>query len=209
MKYHTLHPKDVENTLSTNFERGLKDEDVQKRLQQFGYNELMSSQKQSAVLLLLSQFKDFLVIVLIVAVILSALLGEYIDAITILAIVMMNGILGFFQERKAEKSLEALKKLSTPQVRVLRNGDWKKISSKELVPGDIISFSSGDRIAADVRIIEATSLEVEESPLTGESVPVEKSIEPLLEESLGVGDLKNMAFMGTLVTRGNGIGVVV
>ena len=135
MKYHTLHPKDVENTLSTNFERGLKDEDVQKRLQQFGYNELMSSQKQSAVLLLLSQFKDFLVIVLIVAVILSALLGEYIDAITILAIVMMNGILGFFQERKAEKSLEALKKLSTPQVRVLRNGDWKEDIFKRACAG--------------------------------------------------------------------------
>lgn len=97
--------------------------------------------------------------------------------------------------------MEALKKLSAPQVKVLRNGEWIHIPSKELVPGDVIRFEAGDRIGADVRIVEAISLEVEESPLTGESVPVAKSTEPLLEEEPGIGDMQNMAFMGTLVTR--------
>lgn len=209
MKFHALKKEDVEKSLSTNIKNGLSIDEVKKRIQQYGYNELEKGAKQSALLLFFSQFKDFLVGVLLVAIILSAILGEYIDAITIFAIVILNAILGFFQERKAEKSLEALKKLSAPQVNVLRNGEWIKVPSKELVPGDIIRFSSGDRIGADVRIIESISLEIEESPLTGESIPVEKAVEPLLEKDPGIGDMKNMAFMGTLVTRGSGMGIVV
>lgn len=209
MKFHTFTVEEVEKSLNSNIQQGLTDDEVKKRVQQYGYNELEKGEKQSALLLFFSQFKDFLVIVLLVAVILSVLLGEYIDAITILAIVILNAILGFFQERKAEKALEALKKLSAPLGNVLRNGNWLKVPSKELVPGDIIRFSSGDRIGADVRIIDSISLEIEESPLTGESIPVEKCTEPLLEKEPGIGDMKNMAFMGTLVTRGNGMGIVV
>lgn len=209
MRFYQLTQEEVEKALNTNFHQGLTDEEMKRRVQEFGYNELKQGEKQSALLIFFSQFKDFLVMVLLVAVLLSAFLGEYIDAITIFAIVILNAFLGFFEERKAEKALDALKKLSAPQVKVLRNGEWIKAPSKELVPGDVIRFSSGDRIGADVRIIEATSLEIEESPLTGESIPVEKSAEPLFEENHGIGDLKNMAFMGTLVTRGNGIGVVV
>ncbi len=157
----------------------------------------------------LAQFKDFMVLVLFGATIVSAFLGEYIDSIAIVAIVIINGILGFFQERKAEKSLEALKELAAPQVTVMRNGKWVKAPSKALVLGDIIKFSSGDRIGADVRLVEASSLYIEESALTGESVPVQKKVEALQGQDVAIGDQKNMAFMGTMITRGSGTGVVV
>ena len=149
-----------------------------------------------------------MVLVLLGATLVSGLLGEYIDAVAIMAIVFINGILGFFQERKAEKSLDALKSLSAPQLNALREGRWKKINSREVVPGDVIKFSSGDRMGADIRLINANNLEIEESALTGESIPTVKSIDPIHGESPNLGDLSNMAFMGTLVTRGNGIGVV-
>src|SRR5690606_12191783 len=150
-----------------------------------------------------------MVIVLLAATLISGLLGEYIDAIAIMAIVLLNGLLGFFQERKAEKSLEALKTLSAPKANVLRNGKWIKIPSKELVPGDIIRFSGGDRVGADVRLIEVSGLEIEESALTGESVPVSKTTAPIYNDALGLGDLSNIAFMGTMVTRGSGMGIVI
>ncbi|MEH6953899.1 cation-translocating P-type ATPase, partial [Neobacillus drentensis] len=127
----------------------------------------------------------------------------------IIAIVIINGFLGFFQERRAEKSLDALKELSAPQVSVLRDGQWIKIPSKEIVLGDILKFTSGDRIGADVRVIESKSLEIEESALTGESVPVSKHIESLTNPNPGIGDMENIAFMGTMITRGSGIGVVI
>lgn len=118
------------------------------------------------------------------------LFREYIDSIAIVAIVIINGILGFFQERKAEKSLEALKELAAPQVTVLRNGKWIKAPSKALVLGDVIKFSSGDRIGADVRLVEASSLYIEESALTGESVPVQKKVEALQGQDVSIGDQK-------------------
>jgi P-type Ca2+ transporter type 2C len=204
-----MSESDIEKALDTNFSDGLSDKQAELRIKQQGYNELQEGEKQSALLLFFSQFKDFMVLVLLAATFISGLLGEYIDAIAIIAIVLINGILGFFQERKAEKSLQALKELSAPQVQVLRDGTWKKIASKELVVGDIIKFSSGDRIGADVRIIKSTSLEIEESALTGESVPVQKSTDPLRAKDLGIGDMENIAFMGTMVTRGSGIGCVI
>jgi P-type Ca2+ transporter type 2C len=209
MKFHEMSESDIEKSLDTNFSDGLSDKQAELRIKQQGYNELQEGEKQSALLLFFSQFKDFMVLVLLAATFISGLLGEYIDAIAIIAIVLINGILGFFQERKAEKSLQALKELSAPQVQVLRDGTWKKIASKELVVGDIIKFSSGDRIGADVRIIKSTSLEIEESALTGESVPVQKSTAPLRAKDLGIGDMENIAFMGTMVTRGSGIGCVI
>jgi P-type Ca2+ transporter type 2C len=208
MKFHEMRQEDIEQSLNTNYQEGLSTEDVAKRRKQYGYNQLEEAEKQSALLLFFSQFKDFMVLVLLAATLISGLLGEYIDAIAIIAIVLINGFLGFFQERKAERSLQALKELSAPQVSVLRDGKWVKIASKEVIIGDIIRFGSGDRIGADVRLIEANNLEIEESALTGESVPVTKITNPVNGENMSLGDLENMAFMGTMVTRGNGIGVV-
>ncbi|GIN37589.1 MULTISPECIES: calcium-translocating P-type ATPase, SERCA-type [Heyndrickxia] len=208
MMFHEMKEKDVEKILNTSIENGLTASDVEKKRKQFGWNELQEGEKQSAFLLFISQFKDFMILVLLAATLISGLLGEYIDAIAIIAIVLINGFLGFFQERRAEKSLHALKELSAPQVTVLRDGQWRKIPSKEVVVGDIIRFSSGDRIGADVRLVQTVNLEIEESALTGESVPAVKSIAPLSNSHASLGDLENMAFMGTMVTRGNGLGIV-
>jgi P-type Ca2+ transporter type 2C len=209
MKFHEMEIKQVEKALETDFSSGLSAEEVKKRITQHGYNELDAGEKQSALLLFFSQFKDFMVLVLLAATLISGLLGEYIDAIAIIAIVIINGCLGFFQERKAEKSLEALKELSAPQVSVLRDGTWIKIPSKEIAIGDLVKFTSGDRIGADVRVIESWSLEIEESALTGESVPVSKHTDCLKIENPGIGDMENIAFMGTMITRGSGVGVVI
>ncbi|MBS4189165.1 calcium-translocating P-type ATPase, SERCA-type [Bacillus sp. FJAT-49705] len=209
MKFHEMNEAEVEQVLNTDSKAGLTTDEVNKRRKKYGYNELEEGEKQSALLLFFSQFKDFMVLVLLAATLISGLLGEYIDAIAIIAIVIINGLLGFFQERKAEKSLAALNELSSPQVNVLRDGEWMKTPSKEVVVGDIIKFTSGDRIGADVRIIESNSLEVEESALTGESLPVSKTTSLIRSANIGIGDLENMAFMGTLVTRGSGVGVVV
>ncbi|MBT2735476.1 calcium-translocating P-type ATPase, SERCA-type [Bacillus sp. ISL-7] len=209
MKFHEMQIEQVEKSLETDFSSGLSQEEVKKRINLHGLNELDEGEKQSALLLFFSQFKDFMVLVLLAATLISGLLGEYIDAIAIIAIVIINGFLGFFQERRAEKSLQALKALSAPQVSVLRDGQWIKIPSKEIVVGDILKFVSGDRIGADVRVIESKSLEIEESALTGESVPVSKHIEILTNPNPGIGDMENIAFMGTMITRGSGIGVVI
>jgi len=209
MKYHEMNTKEVEEALNTDLSSGLTSADVKQRLKQYGNNELEEGERQSAWLVFFSQFKDFMVLVLLAATLISGFLGEYIDAIAIIAIVIVNAFLGFFQEVKAEKSLQALKELSAPQVQVLRDGQWIKIASKEIVPGDVLKFSSGDRIGADLRLIDVKSLEIEESALTGESLPVSKNTSALSKENLGIGDMENMAFMGTMVTRGTGMGVVV
>lgn len=209
MKWHEMRSDEVMDTIHSDRDIGLTNKEVQKRTEKFGLNELKEADRPSAMIIFLSQFKDFMVLVLLAATLISGLLGEYIDAIAIIAIVIVNGVLGFFQERRAERSLEALKELSAPQVTVLREGKWEKILSKELVPGDIVKFTSGDRIGADMRLIDTKSLEVEESALTGESLPVQKSTQPIAGENIGLGDLTNMVFMGTLVTRGSSIGVVI
>ncbi|CAH2713320.1 Calcium-transporting ATPase [Neobacillus rhizosphaerae] len=209
MKFHEMKIEQVEKALETDFSSGLAQEEVKKRINQHGLNELDEGEKQSALLLFFSQFKDFMVLVLLAATLISGLLGEYIDAIAIIAIVIINGCLGFYQERRAEKSLQALKELSAPQVSVLREGKWFKVPSKEIVIGDILKFASGDRIGADVRVIESKSLEIEESALTGESVPVSKHIDCLTNPNPGIGDMENIAFMGTMITRGSGLGVVI
>lgn len=198
----------VEKALQTNNEKGLSRKEVFNRIKKHGYNELQEAEQPSAFLLFFSQFKDFMVLVLLAATLVSGLLGEYIDAIAIMAIVMLNGVLGFFQEWRAEKSLSALKELSAPLVNVLREGVWEKVPAKEIVIGDIIKFASGDRVGADVRLIRVNSLEIEESALTGESIPVPKHTDPLPNRNIQIGDMENMAFKGTLVTRGYGVGVV-
>ncbi|MBM7692329.1 Ca2+-transporting ATPase [Peribacillus deserti] len=209
MKFREMDKEEVEAALHTSIEHGLSQEEVLVRQKKSGYNELQEGEKQSAILLFFAQFKDFMVLVLLAATLISGLLGEYIDAIAIIAIVIVNGILGFNQERRAERSLQALKNLSAPQVSVKRDSEWVKIPSRDVVVGDIMKFSSGDRIGADVRILQTTSLEIEESALTGESVPVAKKSEPVKHGSDQIGDQENFAFMGTMVTRGSGVGTVI
>ena len=209
MNFREMKKQEIEKALQTSSYTGLSNDEVKYRQKKYGFNELHEGEKQSLWLLFFAQFKDFMVLVLLVATLISGFLGEYVDAIAIIAIVFLNGILGFFQERKAEKSLDALKEMSAPQVHVLRNDKWMKIPSKEVVVGDILKFSSGDRIGADLRIIESSSLEIEESALTGESQPVSKRSEELMFAADGIGDEENKAFMGTMVTRGSGIGIVI
>ncbi|MES5395192.1 calcium-translocating P-type ATPase, SERCA-type [Bacillus amyloliquefaciens] len=209
MKFHEMGQTDLLKATNTSIKQGLTEKEVKKRLEKHGPNELQEGKRTPAIVVFFAQFKDFMVLVLLVATLISGFLGEYVDAVAIMAIVFVNGVLGFFQERRAEKSLHALKELSTPYVSALRDGSWKKIQSKELVPGDIVKFTSGDRIGADVRIVEAKSLEIEESALTGESIPVVKQADKLRKPDVSLGDINNMAFMGTIVTRGSGVGVVV
>lgn len=209
MKFHEMGQTDLLKATNTSIKQGLTEKEVKKRLEKHGPNELQEGKRTPAIAVFFAQFKDFMVLVLLAATLISGFLGEYVDAVAIMAIVFVNGVLGFFQERRAEKSLHALKELSTPYVSALRDGSWKKIQSKELVPGDIMKFSSGDRIGADVRIVEAKSLEIEESALTGESIPVVKQADKLRKPDVSLGDISNMAFMGTIVTRGSGVGVVV
>jgi P-type Ca2+ transporter type 2C len=188
---------------------GLDEAETRKRREKVGPNQLAEGQKVSPVAMLINQFKDFMVLVLLAATLVSGLLGEYTDAVAIIAIVALNAILGFVQEFRAEKSLSALKKLSAPTARVKRNGQWIRIPASELVPGDIISLESGDRIPADVRLIHAENLYIEESALTGESVPVNKTDARLPQGDVPLGDRKNMVYLGTMAVRGKGIGVVV
>src|SRR5256886_4953176 len=194
---------------------GLNASDAARRLARFGRNELVRTARISPWRILLAQFVDVLVIVLIIAAIISAVLGtlqgelaDLYDAILIVAIVIMNAILGFVQESRAERSLEALKGLAAPKAHVLREGGIVAIPSRELVPGDITILAAGDRVAADARLLEAAGLRLNEASLTGESQPVSKAIEPLPRDSF-VGDRKNMVFMGTGVEGGRGKAVVV
>ena len=188
---------------------GLNEKEAQERLGQIGPNQLSEGKRSSLFALFVDQFKDFMVLVLLAATLISGLLGEYTDAIAIIAIVILNAGLGFFQEVRAEKSLQALKKLTAPTAKVKRDGEWIKVDASKLVPGDIVALKSGDRIPADLRLIDTESLYVEESALTGESVPVKKHSEALPRPDVSIGDRKNMGYMGTMVVRGNGTGIVV
>ncbi|GIO21911.1 cation-translocating P-type ATPase [Oceanobacillus sp. J11TS1] len=209
MKWYQLNTEKLEETLQVNSNVGLGEKQVAKRRQQYGENVLAAKKKIPKWILLLKQFQDFMVLVLLAATLVAGLLGEYIDAIAIMVIVLINGIIGYFQEQKAENSLEKLKELSAPIASVKRDGQWIKIPSKEVVVGDVIRFTSGDRIPADIRVIKAVSLETEESALTGESLPVAKHAKELRMDGLEAQDQVNMTFMGTLVTRGSGEGIVV
>ncbi|MGE5653515.1 MAG: calcium-transporting P-type ATPase, PMR1-type [Bacillota bacterium] len=200
--------EEVMQSLSVDPRVGLSASEVAKRQQIFGANTLPEKKPPSPLWVFLEQFKDFMVLVLLGATLISGLLGEYEDAITIILIVIVNAILGFVQEMRAERALEALKKLTAQMVEVLRDGARSRINAAELVPGDIMILDAGDRVAADGRLVEVTSLEAEEAALTGESQPVSKQLDPCPEDS-PVGDQTNMVFMGTVATRGKGRAVVV
>lgn len=208
MNWYQLDHEHIEQKLHVSRKKGLYDKQVKERRKEYGQNVLKSGQKISKWFLLLKQFQDFMVLLLLAATLVAGLLGEYIDAIAIMFIVLINGFIGFFQEQKAEKSLEKLKELSAPVANVLRDGVWESIPSSEIVIGDVVKLKMGDRIMADMRLVNANSLEIEESALTGESLPVTKITEPLNHENLEAQDQKNMAFTGTMITNGNGIGIV-
>lgn len=205
---------DVEKNLETNSQTGLTDEQVASKIEKYGYNELKEGKKKSLFIKFLEQFKDFMVVVLIIAAIISAIVGVqngegFTDTIIIMVVIICNAIIGVAQENKAEKSLEALKKLSQHTAKVIRNGELSVLQSRELVPGDVVILETGDYIPADCRIVEAINLKVQEASLTGESVPVEKDNGTLGNKEVGIGDRSNMLYSSSLVTYGRGRAIVV
>ncbi len=206
--------EDVKQELETDFENGLSGKQVEEKQEKYGLNELKAKKKKSLFQKFLEQFKDFTIIVLIIAAIVSGIVGVsegegITDTIIILIVVILNAVIGVAQESKAEKSLEALQKLSDHASKVIRNGKLDVIPSKLLVPGDIVVLETGDYIPADLRIIEAVNLKSQESALTGESVPVEKQTDVIEDEKVGIGDRTNMLFSSSLITYGRGKGIVV
>lgn len=213
-EWFTKKVEEVEKELDVNSEKGLSLEEVKVRQEKYGLNELKAKKKKSLMQKFLEQFKDFSIIVLIIAAIVSGAVGiaegeGITDTIIILIVVIVNAIIGVTQEAKAEKSLEALQKLTSHATKVIRNGEITVIPSKELVPGDIVVLDTGDYIPADLRIIEAVNLKSQESSLTGESVPVEKNTDSIEDEQTSLGDRRNMVFSSSLVTYGRGKGIVV
>ena len=204
----------TEKELETSIENGLNKEQVEKAREKYGLNELKAKKKKSLIVKFLEQFKDFMIIILIIAAIISGAVGiaqgeGITDTIIILIVVIVNAIIGVAQENKAEKSLEALQKLSSHEAKVIRNGKLEVVQSKKLVPGDLVVLETGDYVPADIRLVEESNLKVQESSLTGESLPVEKNISTIEEEKVGIGDRENMLFSSSLVTYGRGKGIVV
>ena len=206
----------VVKELETDIKAGLTKTEADKRLAKYGPNSLGEEKKTPLWKRFLGQFADAMVLILIGAAILSAVMAVkeggfsgWIDVIVILAIVIINAVLGVYQEGKADEAIAALKKMSSPQAKVVRDNMQQMIDSDKLVPGDVVVLDAGDLVAADIRLTEASSMKVEEASLTGESVPVDKDATVVLEEDCGIGDRKNMLYMGTAVTYGRGRGVVV
>ncbi|MFX1254533.1 MAG: calcium-translocating P-type ATPase, SERCA-type [Promethearchaeota archaeon] len=223
-KWHSVSAEEALKMLETTHKEGLSTSEAEKRLEKYGKNELLKEAGITPLQLFINQFKDFLIIILILAAIISGIFGllqihdwsdpvevleALIDSIAIFAIVIINGLLGFYQEYKAEKSLEALEQLTAPHAAVIRDGKEQMIQSADLVPGDIVLLEAGDSVPADIRLLEAFSLQAEEASLTGESVPVKKKAEDVLPKDTLIGDRSNLVFMGTNLSYGRGVGVVV
>ena len=213
--WHTKNIKEIEKELRTNIKTGLGDKDVQIRQDEFGKNKIEEGKKESLLVKFLNQFKDFMIIILIIAAIISAVVsylegtGDYFDSIIIIAIVLFNGLMGLIQEAKAEKSIEALKKMSAPVAKVKRNGKALTVNGEDIVPGDIVILETGCYVPADIRLINTYNLKVEESSLTGETEAVEKDENALFNnQKVPLGDMKNMVFAGTAVVNGHAEGIV-
>jgi P-type Ca2+ transporter type 2C len=188
---------------------GISDAEAKQRLAEFGPNELQEKKKRTILLMLLDQFKDFMILVLIGAAIISGVIGELADTLVIVAIVVINAIIGFIQEYRAEKAMEALKKMAAHNATALRDGAIAKVAAAELVPGDVVMLEAGSLVPADIRLVESAQLKAEEAALTGESVSVEKHARALYDEQLPLADRKNMVYKGTAISYGRGTGVVV
>ena len=213
--WHTKNIKEIERELRTNIKTGLGDKDVLIRQDEFGKNKIEEGKKESLLVKFINQFKDFMIIILIIAAIISAVVsylegtGDYFDSIIIIAIVIFNGIMGLIQEAKAEKSIEALKKMSAPVAKVRRNGKIFTVNGEDIVPGDIVILETGNYIPADIRLINTYNLKVEESSLTGETEAVEKEKnEVFSDKKISLGDMRNMVFAGTAVVNGHAEGIV-
>lgn len=209
MNWASLEIDEVLKRLETNPDTGLSSEEAKKRLAHYGPNKLEEREGPNPIAIFLSQFTEIMVIILLIASAISFLLGDVKETIAILVIVILNAVLGFIQEYRAERALQLLKKLATPVVKVKRDGRIKEILAEELVPGDIVLLEAGTRVQADLRLIEAINLRTDEAPLTGESTPVDKNSRVVLPPETPVSDRVNMAFMGTGVTYGRGVGIVV
>ena len=212
--WYTLSTKEVEKQMQTNIEFGLNEKQVEDKQNKFGLNKLEEKKKESIVIKFIKQFNDFMIIILIIASIISAVVArlegsnDYFDSIIIIAIVVFNAIMGLVQEAKAEKSLEALKKMTAPTCRVKRNGKISTIKSEQIVPGDIVLLEAGNYVPADCKLISSSNLKIEESSLTGETVPVLKEANSILKEKTALGDMVNMAFSTTIVVNGHGEAIV-
>ncbi len=189
--------------------QGLSSDEAGKRLEEYGHNELEEKKKKTPFMMFLDQFKDFMIMILIAAAIVSGFIGELFDTLAIIVIVIINAVIGFIQEYRAEKAMEALKKMAAPAALALRDAKPVNIPASDLVPGDVVLLEAGRIVPADIRLTESAQLKVEESSLTGESVPVDKTTETLKESSIPLGDRRNMVFKGTTVSYGRGSGIVV
>jgi Ca2+-transporting ATPase len=204
---HARKVDEIVGELQTHIDHGLSSREAAERLKKHGFNELTEKPRPGFFKLLLDQFNNFLVIILIVAAVITLFLGEYIDAIAITIIVALNAVVGVVQESKAEKAIAALKKMAAPNVQVIRDGRQETIPARELVAGDIVILEAGNYVPADMRLVESVNLKVEEASLTGESVPVEKNAAVVLDKDIPLGDRKNTVFMSTLITYGRGRGL--
>ena len=207
MNWHRLNIAELFDLLGTS-QQGLTSSMAEEKLVETGPNELQEGKKKSIIAILLSQFKDVMILILLAAAIVSGIIGDLTDTIVILVIVILNAFIGFFQEYRAEKAMLALKKMAATQASIIRDGNKIQISAAGLVPGDIVLLEAGNAVPADVRIIESINLRIEEAALTGESHAIEKIIHPLKSDDLPLGDKRNMAFKGTFVAYGRGTGVV-
>ncbi|WP_342349194.1 calcium-translocating P-type ATPase, PMCA-type [uncultured Nitrospira sp.] len=207
--WHTLAVEDVTQQLEVNPQTGLNAREVRRRTRRYGHNTIPEHRQRSLTRIFVDQFTDFMILVLIGAAIVSGMLGQRMDALAIIIIVVLNGIIGFVQEYRADRAMQAIKKLATPTTRVRREEQVVPLSTLDLVPGDIVLLEAGDLIPADLRLVEAVQLKVDESTLTGESVPVDKQTDPLDDPKLSLGDRRNMAYKGTVMTYGRGTGVVI
>lgn len=200
--------EEIIRSLNADDQRGLSKKEAEQRLYEIGYNQLIDQPKASVLYLFLSQFSSVIVWILIVAAIIAGFLREWIDALAIIVIVILNALLGCYQEYRAERSLAALRKLLTPSSKVIRDGKLQNISSKEIVPGDLVLIEAGDRIPADGRFIQSFGLSIQEAALTGESMPIHKTADSLEVGDIALGDKKNMGFLGTVAVNGKGYLIV-
>src|SRR5688572_32098221 len=211
MQHKEAHAQPIDEVvaaLQAHLEHGLSQKEAQERLRTLGPNELTEKPRPGFLALLWDQFNNYLVIILIIAALISFVLGEWVDSLAIMCIVVLNAVVGVIQESKAEQALAALKKMAAPNAQAIRDGHQVTVPGRELVPGDLVVVEAGNYVPADMRLVSSVNLKIEEASLTGESVPVEKHAAAVVDKEIPLGDRRNSAFMSTMVTYGRGKGLV-